>query len=421
MARPGLSLTTLSACFLCALAAAVADAAAPAGLREIAGQHLTLVTDLGADPEVDALAGYFDQAFDQWCAYFEIDPAAHAAWRVQGCLMRTPERFRAAGLLPANLPDFAVAYSTAGQLWVKDQTSVYFRRHLLLHEGTHAFMHALVNGVGAVWYAEGVAELLATHRLEGGKLVLNSFPSSRDEAPKWGRIEVVQNGFAARRAKTLAQIFAYEGTIHGEIEPYGWCWAAAAFLDNHPRYRERFRSLGQLVGEADFAERVTQIFAADRDLLNEDWQLFVATIDYGYDFARMEVERTPGVALGPDGRRVEVAADRGWQSSGIELAPGTYRLRASGRYQVAAGPPPWMSEPGGVTIEYNQGRPLGMLLAAVREGDSSGSSGLVKPIAVGLGATLAVERPGVLYFRDNDSAGRLADNAGSARVEVQRE
>jgi hypothetical protein len=40
---------------------------------------------------------------------------------------------------------------------------------------------------------------------------------------------------------------------------------------------------------------------------------------------------------------------------------------------------------------------------------------------VGLGTTLVVERPGTLYLRINDSAGSLADNRGSATVEIASE
>lgn len=404
------------------LALGVAPAGEVPGIRQIASRHLTLHTDLPADPEVDALAGYFDQAFDQWCAYFGVDPAEHPDWHVHGYLMRSPERFRAAGLLPADLAEFATGFSQGRDLWMRDQTSVYYRRHLLLHEGTHSFMHTLAGGVGPPWYAEGIAELLATHRLEGGKLVLGDFPASPDEVSKWGRIEVVQSAYAAQRAKTLAGVFDYRGTLHGDIESYGWCWAAAAFLENHPRYRDRFRTLHRHVADGDFGGRVERLFAEDRARLDEDWQLFVANIDYAYDFARMEVEREAGAPLASGGQKVRVAADRGWQSSGVALVPGKYRLRASGRYQVAGGEPPWTSEPGGVTIEYYHGRPLGILLAAVRDDDPSpsGLTGLLKPTVVGLGTTLEVKRPGTLYFRINDSAGSLADNDGSATVEITR-
>ena len=61
---------------------------------------------------------------------------------------------------------------------------------------------------------------------------------------------------------------------------------------------------------------------------------------------------------------VSVAADRGWQSSGVRVDAGkSYRLRAAGRYQVADRPQPWPCEPGGVSIRYYRGRPLGILLA----------------------------------------------------------
>ena len=327
-----------------------------AGIRKLQSKHLTLETDLPASKEIDALPGYFDQAFTQWCAYFGVDEKQHEDWRARCYLMRLPERFKAAGLLPADVPEFKSGYTRGDQIWLMDQSSEYYRRHLLLHEGTHAFMYGLVGAACAPWYFEGVAELLATHRLDddelgSGKLTLGYFPRSREEVPKLGRIEIVQAGYAARRAMSLAKIFAYDQGAHFQNEPYGWCWAAAAFLDGSPRYRERFRQLSGWAREPDFAQRVNKLFAADAERLNEDWQRFVANLDYGYDFARMDVDRVAGKPLGDSSARVSVAADRGWQSSGVQLQAGRkYRLRASGRYQIALEPRAWMCEPGGVTI-----------------------------------------------------------------------
>ena len=81
---------------------------------------------------------------------------------------------------------------------------------------------------------------------------------------------------------------------------------------------------------------------------------------------------------------------------------------------------PWISEPGGITLRYNQGRPLGMLLAAIRPDDPAANnpSGLIQPIPVGPGTTLEAKHPGTLYFRINDSAGQLGDNRGTASVEI---
>ena len=179
------------------------DVDRPGAIRRLTSTHLTLYTDLPSSPEVDALPQLFDQAFPQWCAYFGIDPAQHANWRVRGYLMCSREAFAAAGFIPGNLPDFASGYSISDSIWCLDQSSEYYRRHLLLHEGTHAFMHSLVGGVGPAWYAEGMAELLATHLLVDGKLKLNYFPTVRVEVSKWGRIEIVQTDYAVRKAKTL--------------------------------------------------------------------------------------------------------------------------------------------------------------------------------------------------------------------------
>lgn len=397
--------------------------AAPAtDIRQVASKHLTLYTDLPSGEEIDALPGYFDQAFAEWCAYFGVDERQHADWHVRCYLMKVPERFRTAGLLPADLPEFASGYTRADQIWLYDQTSAYYRRHLLLHEGTHAFMYALVGAASAPWYFEGVAELLATHRLDDGKLSLNYFPRHRDEVPKLGRIEIVQAGYAARHAMSLTKIFAYDQRAHSQNEPYGWCWAAAAFLDGHPRYQARFRELRRAAGDQDFAEQARKLFAADWARVNEDWQLYVANLDYGYDFQKMDVELAAGKPLAAAGARVSVAADRGWQSSGVQLEAGKkYRLRAAGRYEVAKEPRAWECEPGGVTIRYYHGQPLGILLAAIRSDDASGSSGLLKPLVVGLGTTLSVEHAGTLYLRINDSAGSLGDNSGSLSVEIARQ
>ncbi len=404
---------------------AAEEAASPAaGIRKLQSKHLTLETDLPASKQVDALPGYFDQAFAQWCAYFGVDAEQHEDWRARCYLMRSSERFKAAGLLPADVPEFKSGYTRGDQIWLVDQSSEYYRRHLLLHEGTHAFMYGLVGAACSPWYFEGVAELLATHRLDSDKLTLGYFPRSREEVPKLGRIEIVQAGYAARRAMSLAKILAYDQTAHFQNEPYGWCWAAAAFLDGHPRYRERFRQLSGWAREPDFAQRVNKLFAADADRLNEDWQLFVANLDYGYDFARMDVDLVAGKPLGDGSARVSVAADRGWQSSGVQLQAGRkYHLRASGRYQIALEPRAWMCEPGGVTIRYYHGQPLGILLAAVRSDDAkaTGSNGLLKPIVVGLETTFESPRTGTLYLRVNDSAGSLADNAGTLDVEIVAE
>lgn len=392
-----------------------------AGIRKLVGKRLTLYTDLPPDPDVDSLPEVFDQAFPQWCAYFGKDPAGLSEWRITGVLMKDGTRFALQGLLPDELPLFDHGFCTGDKLWLYEQPSVYYRRHLLLHEGTHAFMLTVLGSCGPSWYMEGLAELLGTHRWQEGRLTLNYMPVSRHDALRWGRIKLVEDDFAARRAKRLSTIVERDWIGTSETDMYAWCWAAARFLDHHPRYQSRFRQLSALVGAADFSARFRQLFADDWAQLAEEWQVFVANLDYGYDVPRMALDFAPGRPMADTTARATVAADQGWQNSGIRLEAGTtYRLQASGRYQVADKPQVWWCEPGGVSIRYYRGRPLGILLAAVRPDQplTAGPSPLIYPTVVGLGTTLTPRHSGTLYLRINDSAGELADNAGELTVEV---
>lgn len=426
------SRTLIQACVLagcCALLVAGVHAAPneppagePAPLRELSSKHLLLVTDLAPSSEVDAYPQVFDQAFPQWCEYFGIDPTQHADWRARCYLMKSRERFKAAGLLPEVLPEFKSGYTRGDQIWLLDQPGDYYRRHMLLHEGTHAFMYSLVGSACPPWYFEGVAELLATHRSADGKLTLNVFPQSREDVPLLGRIDVVRRAYAARRAQSLPRIFALDQRAHMQNDPYAWCWAAAALFDGHPRYQKQFREMARVADKDDFAQRWQAALGDNASRLDEDWQLFVANLDYGYDFARMDFEAAPGAPLDAAGAKVTMQADRGWQPSGVQLTAGKkYRLRATGSYEVGQDPRPWRCEPGGVTIRYHQGQPLGILLAAIRDDKpSKASSGLIKPLVIGTGATITPQISGTLYLRVNESAGQLSDNAGTLEVEVSQ-
>ncbi len=393
------------------------------GLSTLTSAHLTLVTDVPLDAELKALPDCFEQAVRQWCDYFDVPPERLEGWHVQGFLMQSRERFQAAGLIPSEVPEFTTGYALGNSFWLFEQTSVYYRRHLFLHEGVHCFMRAILGDVGPAWYAEGMAELLATHQFADGKITLGIIPGDRDTVAKWGRIEAVQDAYLRRKALTPERLFKLSGTLHGTVEKYGWCWAGAAFFEHHPRYHDRFRKLPTVVTQPDFDQHVEQLFAPDRAQLDEDWQVYIAHLDYGYDFERMNFLPALGKPLEGEVAVFEVAADRGWQSSGIALEPGKkYHITAQGRYQVVDGETPWQSEPGGVTIRYHRGEPLGKLLAAIRDNESrpNHASGLTRPIPIGLDAVLEAPRGGTLYFRINDSAGELADNQGHAVVEIRQ-
>ena len=405
-----------------------------AGIRRLVGKRLTLYTDVPASAEVDGLVEAFDQAYPQWCRYFEVAEDAEPAWQMTGYLMRDRRRFDSLGLIPAEVPDFLHGYALGYTLWMYDQPTDYYRRHLLLHEGTHGFMYTRLGGTGATWYMEGIAERLVTHDEQDGRIVLGHFPVAREEVPMLARIKLVQDAVTAGRRLSLDDVRALSYREFVQNEAYAWVWSAAAFLDEHPVYRQRFRELQRHVRATDFDAAFERLFAADRQACEVEWALFVDTLEHGHDVPRTALDFSPGTPWQTGSQEIVVQADRGWQNTGLWLEAGrAYKLRASGRYQVANEPRPWWCEPGGVTIRYYRGAPLGILQAAVwgeedsaampddqsAGGEADELSGFLQPTNVGLRARVVAPAGGTLYLRVNDSAGELDDNAGTLQVRIE--
>lgn len=397
---------------------------AVAGIRKLTGKHLILYTDVPeAAEDVKNLPAVFDAAVPQWAKYFDVDPAKLADWKLVGCVMESKERFQGAGLYTRDVPDFPNGFQQGSQFWLYDQPSDYYRRHLLLHEGTHAFMHHWLNGAGPPWYSEGMAEMLGTHQWDGQRLTLGYNPPDKTQVPFWGRVKIVRDEFAANRGMTLSDIFRYDAQAHLKNEAYGWCWAATAFLNAHPKTRESFQGLRNNSRDIsiDFSRKFHQSLKADWPKIAEDWQLYVINLDYGYDVARAATVRKPAVPL-QGAATVSVAADHGWQSSGVQVEAGqTYEITATGRYSLAKAPQHWWCEPNGITIEYHQRLPLGILLAAVsdpQEGES-GITPLASPDVIGLSSKFSPKRSGTLYYCLNDSPAKLADNEGATTVVIK--
>ena len=113
---------------------------------------------------------------------------------------------------------------------------------------------------------------------------------------------------------------------------------------------------------------------------------------------------------------ISIEAERSWQFSGYRFLPGQFvRLQASGRFQVADQPKPWISEPQGVTLKYHRGRPLGELILMLVATDGSRAS---RRIPVGTSATMQVPYAAEVWLQLNESAADRADNAGTIDVSL---
>ncbi len=118
---------------------------------------------------------------------------------------------------------------------------------------------------------------------------------------------------------------------------------------------------------------------------------------------------------------MKIDSAKAWQSTGIVISAGQRLIiQASGRYQVGQQPRPWWCEPQGVTIEYYQERPLGMLLGAIVEPDSPAhNTALAHPLVIGRRRELTSQRGGILFLRINERADGLRDNRGSLTVQIR--
>lgn len=401
-----------------------------AGLRVLEGEHLVLVTDrpVREGDGVDDLPRIFDEAFDVWCGHFGIAHARQRRWLVIGCLMVDSERFRGAGLLPADgtLPVFKNGFCLGGKFWMMDQSSPAYRRHLLLHEGVHAFTLTILQSSAPTWYTEGIAEYLATHRLDraadgSARFIPTPIPLEAGDVEQLGRIEKVRALRAAGDCPSLADVFATPPANHHALDSYAASWAAVALLAGHPAHTDVFRACERGPLDGSFTKRLEAAAGWDAARAARDFDAFTDDLDYGYDFARSAIDWSAGRPLqGP--HACTVAADRGWQNSGWRLSQGQRcSLRATGRVKVGQASACLLeSEPNGISLEWYRGRPVGRLLAAqwVEQPTDGGRPRFVV-LAEGAAGEFTAATDGPLYLKINESPGRLADNAGTLTVELQ--
>jgi hypothetical protein len=394
------------------------------GIRKLSGQHLALYTDLPSSPEVDELPMVFDQAVPQWRDYFEVEKEKAEKWKIWGYLIKDKQKFVDAGLYPADLPAFPNGFQRGHEFWLYEQPSAYYRRHLMLHEGTHAAMYHWINGAGPPWYCEGMAELFGTHAWKDGKLQLGYLPKNKEEVPDWGRVKLIKDAYAQSRALMLHEVLKLPPDAHKDNDAYAWSWAAAAFFNSHPRYGAEFKKLRhktQTLG-VDFTKEFLEHFKDDVLPMQTEWQLFVANSEYGYDVERNAITVPEARPLPAEGATVEISAEHGWQSTGFTLEKDvTYKLAASGRYSLGKTPKDWPCEPGGVTIRYHHGQPLGILLAAVRnDAKPSAPDELLKPTPIGLGTDFTPAQAGTLWLKINEHDAEWADNSGKLTVKISK-
>ncbi|HAP08204.1 MAG TPA: hypothetical protein DCR20_10280 [Planctomycetaceae bacterium] len=402
------------------------------GLTVYRSRHLILVSDAPAEQcrGLPELADQFCRALQQQLGPLATD-AAGTEFQVTGYLMDARERFQDAGVLPDG--DFVIRHGRhrGYQFWMANQPSDYYRRHLLLHEFVHCYLMCEygLRDIPPLWYTEGIAEVLATHRLE--PLEFGILPDQLNGFEGWGRITELRKRPADNppddaEGLLLSDVLNPQSRIFLSDLRYAQAWGLVWLLRNHPELQRPFAGLARVRTRAQFDAVTAGITPAQLQRLAIVWQLMLDSWDEGFDVERSFPPLSPQwqawSELSPAKQEVEVLADRGWQPGGVWFRDAVrLRLTATGRcvVQPAQGSRArvWESEPAGITIDYAQGRPLGELqvLLVKREPQS-----LPQRVSVGPGSELSVAAGSELWLRINDFEGQRKGNSGSYRVQLQQ-
>ena len=394
------------------------------GIEVFESKRLRLFTDLDAEV-AKSLPPLIDQAYESWEEYFGKLPPARdeSEFQINGYLMKDKARFEKAGLLRGDLPDQFHGRQAGYQFWMMDQPQDYYRRHLLLHEATHAFMLAIARLDVPIAYLEGMAEHFGTHQVVGGKLQMRLMPSNRLDFRGHDRLFLMRREVKQRGIPGLFDINEWkDANFRFFNESYVWAWGMSVFFDQNPRTHERFRKLAKSLTNPSAWKTFENELQPDLPEIFTEWNLFAADAWEGFDFLRSAIEFHEGETLAKP-QRAEIQADRGWQSSRVQVEKGrSYELVATGQFTLAEKPKPWVSEADGITIRYHKGRPLGQLLATIRPAKSTDNEREpmldVKPL--GNSSSFEASRTGTLYLRLNDHPAELVDNRGSVIVEVRK-
>lgn len=390
------------------------------GIRKLTGKHVTIYTDIPHRQHVKELPTVFDLAVPQWCQYFGIAKDRAENWHVRAMVMGDEKRFRSAGLIVEGMPTFLAGLQQGHEMWVYLQPGKYYTRHLMLHEGTHAFMQWFLGGMGAPWYTEGMAEMIGLHSWSNDQLQLNFRLTDRRQAEYWGRIKIIRQDRDQDQSMSIDEILEIPAASFRQVRFYAWSWAACEFFSKHPRTRQMFADLRRQAREDrnTFNRQFRKSIEPFRNELNIDWQLFVNEIDFGFEVDRAaicEIERKAERSFALD-------VTRGWQRTGIHVqANESVEIKTRGRFAVAReNQTDWMCEANGITIEYYRQRPLGQLMIGVVTTDASELTGLIQPLPLPENGILKMKHTGTLCFRINESPAKLDDNHGQLEISIQK-
>jgi len=397
------------------------------GLYELKSLRLTLISDIPFDEELKSWPDLMEQSIEQWQIYHEVDASRMDGWRIQAVLIGDRARLTQLGVLDG-VPDFDEGYQYGDRIYLREQPTAYYRRHLFLHEATHWVMWKLYGGGGSPWFMEGMADMHGTHSLQKGVLKLGIIPRSSEQVARWGRLRMIHDTLNRGLAPSMTEILAFGNAREDHEIRYSWSWAAAVFFTNHPKYGPILKELyGQGI---DYSDSLSSRFRArldeDWETVQVDWNGFISDLEFGYDLERSRVLQTDRrlTPLSSNGKeRFSLATDHGWQSTGFFVETDRpVRISCSGDFQIKQSDGPegagWRIGPNGITYQFYRGNPLGCVIASIVSPSEREETKRWTTVRIGSDGTIVPTKSGQLFLKINEGSNGLWDNDGNVSTEI---
>jgi hypothetical protein len=267
------------------------------------------------------------------------------------------------------------------------------RPEVVMHEAVHAYCQHAFGRVGPVWYSEGMAEM--GHYWQDGDIAVRAGPRE---------IRFLRENLPSTLAGTLSPL-----QVSGDSwQNYAARWALCHFLVHDPNFSPQFLAMGRgLLSGRDV--RFEQTYGAAVRQLRFEYLFFLQHIEDGYrvdlcawDWNKKFAPLRPGQVVA-----ASIRAGRGWQPTGLTVAPDTqYEYVASGGWRTAHGPKD--DHPDGV--DHGCGQLSGVLMKDYQLGPE---------FDVGPQGTFPGAAGGDLYLRCRKAWNELAADSGRVAVRLK--
>ena len=376
------------------------------------------------ESEFQQLPGYVDQLRAWVHAKREAQHVTNESRALQGSIMEDPALFLQAGLAPEELKDVRHGLYRGQEFWMREQETDYFRRHLMFHEVVHCLLD--VQGYAIpVWFHEGMAERIAVHQIdENGNVLFAQVPGDSQVDGGFGRMQLIREEIDAGRFRTLNAVREIEPReFYSGDTSYAWGWAMCYFLAEHPQTKDQFALLLDARTAQQFEQITNEMLSQQTDRLKDDWLAFTSQLKPDFNFQKMLIDWSARSEQTSADVSFSLDANHNWQNSGTQVMAGkTYQINAEGQYVVDDDPKDWICEPQGVSVEYVDGFPLGMVQAVIYDMETPHAQKdrvFLKPIPIGREETLTAPKSGTLFLRINDHANSWENNRGEIAIQIQ--